>query len=32
MLVEEARQTREGAADAQPDAGDRTPGAADAAQ
>ncbi|HET7076431.1 MAG TPA: Trm112 family protein [Chloroflexia bacterium] len=32
MLVEEARQTREGATDAQPDAGGRTPGAADAAQ
>jgi uncharacterized protein YbaR (Trm112 family) len=32
MLVEEARQTREGAADAPPDAGGRKPGAADAAQ
>ena len=32
MLVEEARQTREGGVDAQADAGGRTPGAADAAQ
>jgi uncharacterized protein YbaR (Trm112 family) len=32
MLVEEARQTREGVADAPPDTSGRTPGAADAAQ